>query len=494
MSTNAAAVLLCGHEERRPALVCGAEAVDYGTLVDAVSRAASAWRTAGLVPGERVAVRVPDGIDWVVAYLGAIWAGGVAVGVNPRIPGDDWDYVQREGEFRFVLSADPLVSGEGTLDPAVMPLEAWRERVARAPASPATAMDEDAPCFWCHSSGSSGRPKAVVHAHRFAGQVERVAVDLLGMTRADRVYASSKLFFAYPLGNSLFAGLKTGATVILDPEWPTAASVAATIRTQRPTVLFSVPALYRNMLKAGLAPGVAATLRTCVSAGEALPPPLRDEWLKATGITLQNGFGASETLSLVLFNAGEGEALQPTPGADVAPLASLATGPMRVSIRGPMVALGYWRRPDAEAEHFRDGAFVPGDLFERTEDGRWRFAGREDSLVKVNGRWVDLVALEERLTRTCHGIREGAVIAAPDGDGVAAIAFYYAPRPEVEGCAEACLARFAEALPHYQRPRWIREVPALPRTPTGKLLRRSLLELHARAMPGPPPAATGLGP
>ena len=86
----------------------------------------------------------------------------------------------------------------------------------------------------------------------------------------------------------------------------------------------------------------------------------------------------------------------------------------------------------------------------------------------------DLVVLEERLTRTCNGIREGAVIAAPDADGVAAIAFYYTPRPEVEACAAACLTRFAEGLPLYQRPRWIRELPALPRTPTGKLLRRVL--------------------
>jgi acyl-coenzyme A synthetase/AMP-(fatty) acid ligase len=71
------------------------------------------------------------------------------------------------------------------------------------------------------------------------------------------------------------------------------------------------------------------------------------------------------------------------------------------------------------------------------------------------------------------------VIAAPDADGVAAIAFYYAPKPEVEACAEECLQRCAAALPLYQRPRWMRRVDALPRTPTGKLLRRKLLDLHA---------------
>src|SRR5581483_9812654 len=154
-----------------------------------------------------------------------------------------------------------------------------------------TAMHEDEPCFWCHSSGSSGRPKAVVHAHRFASQVHRVAVDLLGITEHDRLFASSKLFFAYPLGNSFFAGMKIGATVVLDPQWPTAQSVAETVMRHRPTVLFSVPALYRNLIKAGLARTLGEHLRVCVSAGEALPPSLREEWMKQTGITIANGFG-----------------------------------------------------------------------------------------------------------------------------------------------------------------------------------------------------------
>ncbi len=477
LSMNAAQVVLAGGEPQRAALACGGEIITYGALVDAVGRAAAAWQARGLAKGERVAIKLADGIPWVVAYLGAIWAGGVAVGVNPQIAPDDWNYILEEGDFRFVL----VPEGETTSAPERrVALGSWQDAVARSTFVGPASMAPDDACFWCHSSGSSGRPKAVMHAHRFATQVERVAVDLLGIGPRDRLYASSKLFFAYPLGNALFAGLKAGATVILDPQWPTPASVAQTIAAQCPTVLFSVPALYRNLLKTGLAKGAAGTLRVCVSAGEALPPSLREAWHKATGITIKNGFGASETLSLVLFNDGHGDVLAPTPGAQVEAFhPETPEGPTRVRIGGPMVALGYWHRPEAEAEHFRDGAFVPGDLFVPVDGGGWRFAGREDSLVKINGRWVDLVALEERLTLTCFGIREGAVIAAPDADGVAAIAFYYAPREEVESCAESCLERFTTSLPHFQRPRWMRAVPALPRTPTGKLLRRKLLEMHA---------------
>lgn len=477
MTTNAAEVLLADHDPQHVAFVCGTDSITFAELTDAVGRAAAAWQARGLARGDRVAIKLPDSIDWVTAYLGAIWAGGVAVGVNPRIPEGDWQYIMQEGDFRFVLSVE-RDDADGTLPDRVISAQEFRADLTSRQAIDAMAMQPDEPCFWCHSSGSSGRPKAVMHAHRFASQVERVAVDLLGINGHDRIFASSKLFFAYPLGNSFFAGLKIGATVVLDSQWPTAATVADTIAQHGVTVLFSVPSLYRNVLKARLAPKLAQSLRVCVSAGEALPPSLREDWKQQTGITIANGLGASETLSLVLLNAGEGDALAPTPGVHVERCNADSDGPTRLRISGPMVALGYWNRPDAQAEHFRDGAFVPGDLFQSAGNNDWRFAGREDSLVKINGRWVDLVALEERLSLTCFGIREGAVIAAPDSDGVPAIAFYYSPKPEVEACCEDCVQRCAAALPSYQRPRWMRAVPALPRTSTGKLLRRKLLDMH----------------
>lgn len=479
MTMNAAEVLLARGLERRTALACGAQSMTYGALREAVSRAASVWKKHGLAPGDRVAVKLPDGMAWVQAFLGALWAGGVGVAVNPRIPEEEWRFIVREGAFRFIV-AD--VQG-GDAAPAarerLVTLDDWaRATRAAAPIEPA-AMDEESPAFWTHSSGSSGRPKAVVHAHRFALHVERVAEELLGVTAEDRLYASSKLFFAYPLGNSLFSGLKLGATVVLDPAWPNAAAVAATVREQRPSVLFSVPSLYRNLLKEGLARELAGHgVRVCVSAGEALPASLRDEWRRQTGLTIVNGYGASETLSLVLLNLRDGEELAPAPGVAIRALEPLDRGvPTRLSIFATTRALGYWNRPDAEAESFREGAFCPADLFLRTESGRWRFAGREDSLVKVFGRWVNLIELEERLAAACPGIVEGAAVSLPDADGVDAIAFFYVEKAGASSLADALRAEIA-ALQPYRRPRWLHAVPALPRTATGKLLRRKLSELH----------------
>jgi len=474
---NAAALLLADHDARRTALCCGAEAMSYGEMRGSVARAASVWRARGVKPGDRVAIKLADGCDWVVAFLGAIWAGGIAVAVNPRIPEPEWHYILDEAGFRAILAESAADTPSPWRERALLQDE-WRRAVAQATPLAPEPMSPDAPAFWCHSSGTSGKPKAVVHAQRFARRIEQVSREGLGVRADDRLFASSKMFFAYPLTNCFFAGLKLGATLILDPQWPTAQSVAATVLTQRPTVLFSVPSLYRNLLHEGLAPRIAsAGVRLCVSAGEALPASLRDAWREQTGLSLVNGYGASETLILVMLDRGDAKDFTPSPGVEIRPLSEDAVGaPTRIGIRAATLALGYLDRPQAQAEAFRDGEFCPADLFVRNEAGGWRFAGREDSLVKIRGRWVNLVDLEERLSVGASGIAEAAAVCVPDSDGVDAVALFYVAANEA--AAGAALLACANTLPHYQRPRWLHAVDALPRTPTGKLLRRKLQELH----------------
>ena len=474
---NAAALLLEGHDAARPALCCGGQTMDYGELRDMVSRTAALWRTRGVGPGDRVAVRLSDGFEWMAAYLGAVWAGAVAVAVNPRIPAPEWHYILDEAGFALIV-ADNADDTPAPWHERVLTVDDWRREVEHAAPVAAQPMPAEAPAFWVHSSGTSGRPKAVVHAQRSVLAIDQVSREALGIGPDDRLFATSKLFFSYPLTHIVYAGLKAGATLILDPQWPTAASVAATVATQRPTVLFSVPSLYRNMLHEGVAPGIAAAgVRLCVSAGEALPASVRAAWREQTGLAIVDGYGASETLVLVMVGRDAEQGLLPSPGVDIRGLDEVGPGmPTRLLIRAPTLALGYLDRPQAQAETFRDGAFCPADLFARTDAGGWRFAGREDSLVKIHGRWVNLVELEERLIAQSAGVVEAAAVCVPDADGVDAVACFYVASDDT--AAALALRSCADTLPQYQRPRWLHAVAALPRTPTGKLLRRKLKELH----------------
>ena len=474
---NAAELLLQGHDDDAVALICGAQRTTRGELRRRVAQAAAAWQARGLQRGQRVAVKLPDGLDWVVAFLGTLWAGGIAVAVNPRVPAAEWQFILDEAGFAVIVAE----AGDDTPPPwrsRVVGVDEGRRAVAAARPVPALQVDPETPAFWVHSSGTSGRPKAVVHAHRFASTVERISAARLGIGAQDRLFATSRLFFSYPQTNSLWAGLKLGAAVVLDPQWPTPQSVAATVAAARPSVLFSVPSLYRLLLHEGLAPGLAAAgVRCCVSAGEALPPSLRQAWREQTGLPMIDGYGASETLVLVLTACDGDAALQPSPGVRLQPLDAQAAAqgrPTRLCFELETRALGYLGSPAAQAEAFRGTAFCPADLFVAADDGGWRFAGREDTLLKIKGRWVDLNELDERLGAGTPGLVEGAAACVADADGIDALAYFYVAREGQQAAVAQRLRERSETLPHHQRPGRLQPVAGLPRTATGKLLRRQL--------------------
>lgn len=476
---NGAELLLSGHPDDDIAIECHGQGLSYGALRDSAARAAAVWRERGLRPGDRVAVQLPDGPDWVVAWLGALWAGGVAVGVNPRIPAPEWQFILDQADFDVIVAESP----DSTPAPwraRVITLDEGRRAVAAARPVAPTLRAAEAPAFWVHSSGTSGRPKAVVHAQRCLREIGRISAQRLGIVRGERLYASSRLFFAYPLTNLLLGGLRNGATLILDDRWPDAAHVAAQVAATRPSVLFSVPSLWRDLLQGGFATGLAAQgLRLCVSAGEALPASLREAWWRAAGVPMVDGYGASEVLSLVLSAGAGDDGLQPSPGVAVEPLdqrAAAAGAPTRLLIRCATQALGYLGQPAAMADSFREGAFCPADLFVRTAGGGWRFAGREDALVKIRGRWVNLVDLEQQLAADLPGLREAAAVCVPDADGVESVALFFAGDDDAR--LRSALAERIAALPRHQRPAVLHAVGALPRTPTGKLLRRQLQDWH----------------
>lgn len=481
---NAAELVLAGKPADRIAIECGGQRITYGELTDRVARAAGLWRQRGLHSGDRVAVKLPDGIDWVVAFLGAIWAGGVAVAVNPHIPASEWQFILEQAGFNVILAESDADTPEPWRSRVVLVDEGRRAVAAAQPIAP-MRLDPETPAFWCHSSGTSGRPKAVVHAHRFAREVQRVSVERLGLVPDDRLFASSRLFFSYPQTNIFFAGLKLGATLLLDPQWPTAASVVATVQQMKATVLFSVPSLYRVLLADGHAPQLAAAgVRRCISAGEALPAALRQGWADASGIQIIDGYGASEVLVLVLTSVAGDDGLKPSPGVTVRPVDPEAAReglPSRLCIEVSTLALGYLDQPAAQADSFRNGTFCPADLFVATPGGGWRFAGREDALVKIKGRWVNLVELEQRLSQDVPGLAEAACACVPDADGLDIVAVFYAPQPGRGDEVARALRDRCETLPSYQRPKLFQAIDTLPRTATGKLVRRRLVDM---ARPG----------
>jgi acyl-coenzyme A synthetase/AMP-(fatty) acid ligase len=490
---NAAECLLSVGADAAIALECADERLSYAELRAAIGRAAGAWRELGLLPGDRVVVFAPDGIDWVTAYLGAIWAGGVAIGVNARLPMADLGPILADGEVRFVwagLAEAPAVAGLARtlpLPPEVVAANAvagcadWRHAYKAASPMPALDRDDDDPALWIGTSGTTGTPKGVIHSQRVVRHAHAFAEGVLSVTASDRLYATSKLFFAYGLGNSLFAGLRRGATVILDAEWPTPERVQELVTRHRPNILFSVPTLYSKMLQAGIAGALAASgIRRFVSAGEAMPASVRDAWTEATAKCPVSGYGTSETLCLMLYCDDESGLFRPTPGTEIryADDADPAI-PQRIWLRAPTVSRGYWRRPEAQADSFRDGWFSPGDMFLRGEDGRLAFTGRSDDLLKISGQWVSTQWIEQTLADACGDVlAQVAAVGAPTPDGLTAVSVLAVAAPRCADEAKRHLDAAVDALPRHRRPRWVFWLDELPLTATGKLQRGRLRALH----------------
>jgi acyl-coenzyme A synthetase/AMP-(fatty) acid ligase len=497
---NAAQTLLQAGAAQAVALECGDQRLSYQGLRQRVRQAGGAWQELGLRHGERVIVFAPDSIDWVVAYLGAIWAGGVAIGMNPRLAMTELAPILCESDVRFLwCEADSVAPLEQLLADLAQPptlvasgpgVSAWADQLSRAQEVDPVPQDEEAPALWIGTSGTTGVSKGVVHAQRVALQPHSFACGVLGLNAADRLYASSKLFFAYALGNSLLAGLRAGATVILDRHWPDPERVLAMVLQHRPSLVFCVPTLYSKMLQSGVAAQLRGHgIRHFVSAGETLPALVRQAWRDATGQTIVSGYGTSETLCLMLYSQDDSGLLQTTPQTEVrfAPEVE-ATLPQRVWLRSSTVALGYWKRPQAQADGFQDGWYCPGDMFLRHAAGRLEFAGRTDDLLKISGRWVSTLWVEQALLGAAgDSVAQLACVGVPTADGLTALSLLAIAAPRQQESAAQRIQAAVAALPTYRRPHWVHWVQALPLTATGKLQRARLLAMHDAAL-----AADGL--
>ena len=489
-----------GRHGARAALICGEETLSYAELAQRVARAANALRTLGVAPGDRVLLLMRDTPEFAAVWLGAVHAGAVAVGLNTKLSEAEYRYIRADSGARLAIvedvfararpdltaehaSQDSLVIAGAGAEPAL----SWRHAVLRAApqAAPHAACAED-PAFWLYSSGTTGKPKGIIHAHRSllsAGQAQR---EVIGLAAGEKTFATSKLFFAYSLEHGLLGPLATGATAILEPDWPDAEIVLERVERHRPAAFFSVPTFYRNLLALGparLAP--FRGVRRFVAAGERLPAQLLEQWREATGGEILSLYGMSETFCACLVTPPgtsnglrTGKALA---GVDTRLVTSEGKDAGRgvaaeLWLRHPALALGYANRPEQTAEQFRDGWFCTRDLFVEDAEGFFSHQGRSDERLKIAGQWVHPGELEEAVAAD-PAIGEVACVQVTDDEGFERLAMFVATRGE-SAAALAAAGRACEAkLPRFKQPTWIRAVAELPRTATGKIQRFKLREL-----------------
>ncbi|MEV7861744.1 benzoate-CoA ligase family protein [Streptomyces hirsutus] len=453
----------------------------HGEVHALAARAAGVLAERGVRPGDRVLLALPDGIAWVTAFLATARLGAVAVLVNPELPAAEHAFMAEDTE------AVLCVTGPGLEDRFTDRARLGADQlVALTPtAEPADAHQADAhtPLYIQYTSGTTGRPKGVVHGHGDPKAYhELIGRRLLRITEDDVTLSVSKLYFAYGFGNAFVFPLLSGSSAVLVDGRPTPAAVDGLVARHRVTLLYSVPSAYAALVadRGSGHQACFASVRAAVSAGEGLPEGLGQQITGLLGAPVLEQIGSTEAGHAFCANSLDhnhpGTVGRPVPGFEVE-LRDRAGRPVpdgtegELWVRGPTVTPGYLNRPEETDRTLIGGWLATHDRARREPDGAYRHLGRTDDMEMVGGITVSPLEVEAVL-RTHPGAREVAVVAVTDGRGVSRLRAFVVPVTSPEpGLAEDLIRLARERLAAFKVPRSVSFVPSLPRTPTGKLRR-----------------------
>lgn len=461
-----------------------AERWSYARLDAAVRGVAAGLIARGLVPGDRVLLRLGNTVDFPLAFLGCIAAG--------LIPAPTLTQLTAPEITAMAKSLDPVlvIAGEGIAlpdHPAPVLSTSDLRRFHDHPPADVTLGDPNRPAYILHTSGTSGGARAVLHAHHAVWARQMMIAGWYGLSETDRVLHAGAFNWSYTLGTGLLDPWAIGATALIPAEGTPPEMLPLLIKRHDVTIFAATPGHYRRLLRAPLP--ALPKLRHGLSAGEALPPALRAAWRKATRTDLHEAFGQSECSTFVSGSpdrpAPEGTMGYAQPGRRIAVLDEAGTpvprgtpGILAIHRSDPGLMLGWFDGTPLP----KDDWFPTGDSAVMAEDGALSYLGRADDLMNAGGHRVSPVEVESALT--AHpAIAEAAAAEVTVKPGTTVIAaFYVADTPPDTAELEAwCAARLAR----YKTPRLFLRVDSLPRGANGKLLRRALRDGYDAQRTGP---------
>ena len=523
---NAARVFVDEHiaagRGEKPAILCGERVLTYRGLYEEVNRFGNALRQLQVRMEERVAMLLPDSPEWAVSFFGSMKVGAVALPLNTNLKGSDYEYYLNDSRARVLVVHGSLWERIAEIRPKLRYLQdvivvgdaagalSWEAVLQSAsPALEPADTGKDDMAFWLYSSGTTGSPKAAIHLHHdMIIEADLYAQATLGLGESDVSFSAAKLFFAYGLGNGLYFPLRVGGTTVMLSDRPTAEKIFETIDRFQPTVFYSVPTSYVQLLNHAETTGRTSLgrVRLCVSAGEPLPGHIFEKWAERFGVEILDGIGSTEILHIYISNrpgqAVPGSTGQLVPGYEARildddgrelPLRQVGT----LHIKGDSIAAGYWNKHEETKNTFHGHWINTRDKFLVDDDGFFWYAGRTDDMFKVSGQAVWPTDVEGLLMKH-PAVLESGVVGGVDPNGlvkpVAFVVLKHAYTPSLALARE--IQDYVKSItsPH-KYPRAVVFVDSLPKTATGKIRRYQLRELVGQLTPlhsqqdGPPDKA-----
>ncbi len=448
----------------------------YADLQAAILGTGTGLLRAGVRPGDIVLMRLGNTVDFPIAYLGAIAVGLVPVPTSSQLTDPETAKIIDDLEPAAILR-DPAVPCAP--HPHQITLTELTEMRALPPAAFAMG-DPDRLAYVVYTSGTSGKPRAVAHAHRAIWARQMMVGGWYGLRPSDRLCHAGAFNWTYTLGTGLMDPWTIGATALIPEPGTDIAKLPSLLRQHRATIFAAAPGVYRKMLQ-GADHLTLPDLRHGLSAGEKLSRHLHEHWAQTTGTALYEAYGMSECSTFISSSPdhpARGDALgQPQPGRRVAivgpdgPVPQGQEGTIAVHRDDPGLMLTYLNAPDEAASRMQGDWFLTGDQGAMAIDGQITYLGRDDDMMNAGGYRVSPVEVEAALS-THPGITQvGAAAVEVKQDTAIIAAFYTGP----EKLDEAALRTYVSGkLARYKQPRAFIHLSALPTGGNGKLLRRAL--------------------
>ena len=442
----------------------GGERINYAQLWDRSTRVAGGLRAMGVQRGDRVAIRLFNGVNWCVAFFGIQMAGAVAVPVNTRFSASEVEHVVTDSGSKIVI-----VPGQPLPDGAPFVVDDLKPRDLSA-------------IFY--TSGTTGFPKGATTTHEaFLSNIETCRrISNLPFDGSIRGLVSVPLFHVTGCNSQLLPTCEGGSTAVIMPAFDVKLFLR-TVVEERLNILTTVPAIFWLAINQPNFREIDTSgIKWCTYGGAPTPPDLVAKITEAfPNARLGNGFGLTECCSVATCLPHEYSKSRPETVGFAAPVVDLKladvdphTGAGELLIRGPNVSLGYWKNPKATAETFVDHWLRTGDMARIDEEGFVQIVDRKTDMVNRGGENVYCVEVENALA--AHpAVFEVAVTAIPDnvmGEKVGAV---IVPKPGQDPAIADILAFARTQLADFKVPQYmVLRTEALPRNPGGKVLKKKL--------------------
>lgn len=474
----------------------------YDQLMEDANRAATVYEANGLKKGDIVLVMVPRLIEAYVAYIGALKAGIAVIPSSEMLRASDIEYRLAHSGAKAIIAYDAFT---GQLDEVRGIEEITLFVIGDAPKGSISLTDEmkqasseyeaahtkaDDMAFLSYTSGTTGKPKGVVHTHGWGyAHLRTTGENWLGIHEGDMVWATAAPGWQKWIWTPFLAVLGSGATGLVYNGKFDVKTYLNMIKTYQVNVLCCTPTEYRFMAKADdLSSYDLTSIRSAVSAGEPLNKEVIDRFEQVFSLQVRDGYGQTENTllvgTMVGMTARPGSMGKPTPGNrveivnDEGELAAVSeVGDIAVHIDTPALFKEYLKDPERTSMQFRGDYYITGDRAKKDEDGYFWFEGRGDDIIISSGYTIGPFEVEDALTNH-PAVRECAVVASPDEVRGSVVKAFIVLRDASKTADTELVTELQnhvkEKTAPYKYPRKIEFVEELPKTASGKIMRVQL--------------------